>query len=561
HYKIWYFLFTPAISFVFPWDYLRFREVFQYLKSSLFKKRVTALNHGGIGGLDASHSSNNDILHNFTISVNKSTPDIFYYTFIVFWIIGMAIFIGVTIYANYQIHQIKKSATTIKDEKINKMLEMCKEVVGVKRKIMLQETSLITSPITLGIMQPYIFLPVKTKDEVSLNQLKYVLLHELSHQKGKDILINYIMWLFQIIYWFNPLAWIALKRMRIDRELACDASVLSLLDENGYKEYGYTIIQFAGKKHDRAYGQLSSGIGGTKKQIKQRIQSIANYSGDSPLLKWKGKVIYAFLGILVLFFTSVTSAIASSDNAYHFKEENVQYEDLSDYFNGFKGSFVLYDATKKQYQIYNRGMSEQRISPDSTYKIYSGLFALETNAISPKNNEQLWDGTIYPFEKWNENQTISTALGNSVNWYFQRLDNKVGKKRLQYYFHKINYGNEDLSGGIDNYWLESSLKISPIEQVKLLRAFDKNTFGFKEENIRSVKKALFIEGQKQDQLYGKTGTGTVNGKDINGWFIGFVKKDNHIFYFAINIQNKNGNANGTKAADIAKQILHEKHIF
>ncbi|MGV3467101.1 MAG: M56 family metallopeptidase, partial [Heyndrickxia sp.] len=128
HYKIWYFLFTPLISFVFPWDYLRFGEVFQYLKSSLFKKRVTALNHGGIGGLDASHSSNNDILHNFTLSVNKSTPDNFYHTFIAFWIIGMAIFIGVTIYANYQIHQIKKSAATIKDEKINKMLEMCKEV-------------------------------------------------------------------------------------------------------------------------------------------------------------------------------------------------------------------------------------------------------------------------------------------------------------------------------------------------------------------------------------------------------------------------------------------------
>ncbi|RTZ57626.1 hypothetical protein EKO25_01500 [Bacillus sp. SAJ1] len=49
--------------------------------------------------------------------MSKSTSDIFYHTFIVFWIIGLAIFIGVTIYANYQIHQIKKSAATIKDQK------------------------------------------------------------------------------------------------------------------------------------------------------------------------------------------------------------------------------------------------------------------------------------------------------------------------------------------------------------------------------------------------------------------------------------------------------------
>ncbi len=561
HYKIWLFLFMPLISFIFPWDFLRCGEMLQYLKSFLFMKSDTTLNHENLGKLDVSHSSNNDILHNFTISVNKSTPDVFYLPFMAFWIIGIAIFIGVTIYANFKVQQIKKSAVTIKDEQINELLEMCKAVVGVKRKIILQESSLISSPITLGIMQPYIFLPTKTKEEFSLKDLKYVFLHELSHQKSKDIVTNYVMWLFQIIYWFNPLTWLALKRMRIDRELACDVAVLNLLDERGYIEYGYTIIQFADKKHNHAFGQFSSGIGGTKKQLKQRIQSIANYSGDSHVLKWKGKIIYTILGIVMLFLTSLSSAIASTDNVYHLKEKNVKYEDLSAYFNGYRGSFVLYDATEKQYQIFNRKLSEQRISPDSTYKIYSGLFALETNVISPNNNEQKWDGTIYPFKKWNENQTITTSLGNSVNWYFQNLDNKVGKKQLQYYFHKIKYGNEDLSGGIDNYWLESSLKISPIEQVQLLSKLDNNAFGFNKANVRTIKKAIFIKGQKQKQLYGKTGTGTVNGKDINGWFIGFVKKDNNTYYFAINIQNNNGKANGAKAADIAKQILHEKHIF
>ena len=105
-------------------------------------------------------------------------------------------------------------------KKTNELLEACKKVVGVKRNIIVQESSLITSPITLGILQPYIFLPHKTLEEFSLNKLKYVFLHELSHHKRKDVFINYVMWAFQIIYWFNPLVWIALKRMRIDRELA-----------------------------------------------------------------------------------------------------------------------------------------------------------------------------------------------------------------------------------------------------------------------------------------------------------------------------------------------------
>lgn len=60
-------------------------------------------------------------------------------------------FIGSAIYANYQIRQIKKSSTSIKDQKINEMSEACKEIVGVKRKIILRETALIISPITLGL--------------------------------------------------------------------------------------------------------------------------------------------------------------------------------------------------------------------------------------------------------------------------------------------------------------------------------------------------------------------------------------------------------------------------
>ncbi|KQL53961.1 hypothetical protein AN964_10930 [Heyndrickxia shackletonii] len=117
HYKIWYFLFMPLISFLIPPDFLRLGDILPFLKNLLFMKRDTVMNNGSIDRLDDSHSSNNDILHNFTVSVNKSTSDIFYHTFIVFWIIGLAIFIGVTIYANYQIHQIKKSAATIKDQK------------------------------------------------------------------------------------------------------------------------------------------------------------------------------------------------------------------------------------------------------------------------------------------------------------------------------------------------------------------------------------------------------------------------------------------------------------
>ncbi|WP_144462742.1 BlaR1 family beta-lactam sensor/signal transducer [Siminovitchia fortis] len=561
HYKMWYFLFIPFITSFLPGDFFRIGEIYQHIKGLFFVHNGTAYKGERISGSDVYQAPNTDLLHDFTVSVNNSTPDFIHRALLGAWIIGMVLFIGVAIHANYQLHQLKKSAATIKNQKINEMLEECKEVVGVKKKIKLRETPLITSPVTLGILHPYILLPKNTRETFSLNELKYVFLHELSHQKNKDVFVNYAMWVLQIIYWFNPLVWYAFKRMRIDRELACDASVLHFLDESRHIEYGFTIIRFAEKKYSQAYGQFASGMGGTKEQIKQRIQSIAGYSRDSLLLKWKSKGICAALGIFVLCLSPLTTAIAVSNDVYHFSGKNTVYEDLSSYFNGYSGSFVLYDAATKNYQIYNREMSEQRISPNSTYKIYSALFALEENVISVKNNEQHWDGTVYPFEEWNKNHDLSTALGSSVNWYFQNLDQEIGKKQLQYYFHKIKYGNENLSGKLDSYWMESSLKISPIEQVQLLTAFGENSFGFKEENVRAVKNAIFIDEQKNGQLYGKTGTGMVNGKNVNGWFVGFVKHDDNTYYFAINIQSEKGDANGSKAADIATQILHGKHIY
>ena len=561
HYHIWYFLSIPIIAAFLPWNYFRLREGYNYFKSLPFFHREAPLKSERMNGVDASQAPNSAILHDFTVSVNKLTPDFVYHTFFTVWVIGVVLFVVAAVYSNYQIYQMKKSAVAVHNQKLNELLEVCKELVGVKSNVRLRETSLVTSPITVGIFQPYIFLPSKTLEAFSLNELKYVFLHELHHHKSKDLFVNYIMWMFSIIYWFNPVVWYAIKRIRIDRELACDASVLNLLDESGYIEYGHTIIRFADKKYDRTLEQFAPGIGGTKKQIKQRIQCIAKFSSDSLLLKWKSKVICSVLGIVVLFLAPITTVIASPDDVYQFSGENAVYEDLSSYFKGYKGSFVLYDPSKNQYQIYNREMSEQRISPNSTYKIYSALFALESNVISTNTNNQAWDGEIYPHEEWNQNQTLATALSRSVNWYFQYTDREVGRKQLQDYFHKIKYGNEDLSGELDSYWMESSLKISPIEQVQLLYAFEENQFGFKQENIQAVKQAIFIDEKKYGRLYGKTGTGMVNGKNVNGWFIGFVENGDDRFYFAINIQNKDGQAQGSKAVEIAKQILHYKKIY
>lgn len=106
-----------------------------------------------------------------------------------------------------------------------------------------------------------------------------------------------------------------------------------------------------------------------------------------------------------------------------------------------------------------------RVAPNSTYKIYNALFGLENNIITPENTFVEWDGTAYPFETWNADQTLPSAMSSSVNWYFQWIDEQLGAASIENYLHKIRYGNENLGDNFSSYWMESSLKISPIEQV------------------------------------------------------------------------------------------------
>ena len=61
-------------------------------------------------------------------------------------------------------------------------------------------------------------------------------------------------------------------------------------------------------------------------------------------------------------------------------------------------------------------------------------------------------------------------------------------------------------------------------------------------------------------LYGKTGTGCINGRDVNGWFIGYVETPDCIYFFALNI-GADSNAAGNKAADITMSILSDLQIW
>ncbi len=422
-------------------------------------------------------------------------------------------------------------------------------------------TAFLKSPIIVGFLKPCIYLPIHLISDYHESDMRYMLLHELQHYRHKDAIANYLMNFAGVLYWFNPFVWFALREMRNDREVACDTSVLKMLEEDDYEDYGNTLINFIEKVSFSPF-PFAASLSGNMKQMKRRIINIASYEKPTFCKKLKGMTAFILTTVLIMGLTPFISTYAADESRYQWKSssENISYVDFSKYFGKYEGSFVLYDLRNDVWSIHDIKHATLRVAPDSTYKIYDALFGLEEGVITPQDSFIAWNGENYPFEAWNADQTLQSAMASSVNWYFQSVDEQLGTTSVYDYIKEIGYGNKNMSGDFSTYWMESSLKISPIEQVELLTQLQNNNFGFAPENINAVKDSICLSSSDAGTFYGKTGTGRVDGQDVNGWFIGYIETADNTYFFATNI-GADSDATGGNATEITMSILSDMNIW
>lgn len=498
-------------------------------------------------------------IRDFAVSVDSQTSSTAGMVLIAVWLLGAAV-TGILVFLAYRrLRRIERSALPLENPDACRIFRQCCGELGIKRDVSVYTTLYLKSPVMTGIFRPRVLLPLDVALCSDGHTLRCILLHELNHYIHKDASANLLMNLAGIVYWFNPLVWYALRQMRNDRETACDSGVLELLDQNERTGYGHTLISFAEKF---TLFPFTSGIGSSMKQLEKRIRNIASYRTASPIVRVRGAAACILSVALVVSFVPFLPSFAGTDDHYDIEtdEKTVEQIDLSDLFGSYGGSFVLYDAGSDIWKIYNETEAGTRVSPDSTYKVYDALMALESGIITPESSSLTWDGTAYSFDAWNSDQDLTTAIQSSVNWYFQSLDRQAGRDTVADFYDSIEYGNRNTSGDISSYWMESTLKISPVEQVELLAELYYNGFGFSQKNIDAVKDSLKLSSGQTGTLSGKTGTGMVDGKNVNGWFIGYVEQAENVYFFAANIQGEEG-ATGSAASDLVLSVLRSYGIW
>lgn len=500
-------------------------------------------------------------MHDFALSVSRETPSVIGLILCGIWLTGILAMILLVIKSVSRLNAMKKSALPLQNKTVRILYHNCLREMKIKRKIPVYSTAFLKSPVIVGIFSPGIYLPIHLISDFNAADMRYILLHELQHYRHKDALAGFFMNFFGVLYWCNPCVWYALKEMRNEREVACDTSVLKLLDESDYENYGNTLIDLAEKVSLTPF-PFAAGISGSMKQLQQRIANISSYKKPSFFRKLKGFTVFATIGIILFALAPMLSTYAAKQSRYpwHIPSDKVSTIDLSAWFRGYEGSFVLYDLNGDTWKVYDMEQAALRTAPDSTYKIYDALFGLEEGVITPDDSFMAWDGTNHPFEAWNTNQDLLSAMQSSVNWYFEEIDRQIDAAAIEDYIRKIGYGNELVNANLPAYWMQGELKISPIEQVELLTALHNNRFDFALENINAVKNSIRLFSSEGKNFYGKTGTGRVDGQDVNGWFIGYMETAGNTYFFAANIQAAE-HATGKKASEISLSILSHMGIW
>ncbi|EOD4615550.1 beta-lactam sensor/signal transducer BlaR1 [Staphylococcus aureus] len=548
NYKVWYLTLLAGLIPFIP------------IKFSFFK--FNNLNNQEPTVESNSHNLNPNInttkpVHEFTTDIHKFNWDSIDNICTVIWIVLVIIlsfkFLNSLLYLKY----LKKQSLYLNEkekDKINKILFNHQ----YKRNIVIRKAESIHSPITFWYGKYIILIPSLYFKSINDKKLKYIILHEYAHAKNRDTLHLIIFHIFSIAMSYNPLIQIVKRKMIHDNEVEADRFVLNNINKYEFKSYAEAIMDYVLKTSFFNKNILSHSFNGKKSLLKRRLINIKEAN-----LKKQSKLILIFICIFTFFIMIIQSQflMGQSLTDYNYKkplQSDYQILDESKNFGSNSGSFVMYSMKKDKYYIYNEKESRKRYSPDSTYKIYLALFGLDRHIISDKNSRMSWNHNHYPFDSWNKDQDLNTAIQNSVNWYFERISNQLSKNYTSDQLKQLNYGNKNL-GSYKAYWLEDSLKISNLEQVIVLKNMMEQNNHFSKNEKKQLSSSLLIRKNENYELYGKTGTGIVNGKYNNGWFVGYVITNHDKYYFSTHLSDEK--ASGENAKLINEKILKEMGVL
>jgi beta-lactamase class D len=214
-------------------------------------------------------------------------------------------------------------------------------------------------------------------------------------------------------------------------------------------------------------------------------------------------------------------------------------EDLAKHFFdlGTVGTFVGYKVDDYLIIASDKVRSGEGKLPASTFKIPNSLIALETGVVAdPDKDVFKWDGVTRSIEAWNKDHTLRSAIAASAVPVYQEIARRIGAERMQKYVDLFEYGNRDIGGGIDQFWLTGNLRIDPIQQVDFVDRLRRGVLPVSKRSQDLVRDILPVTKVGDATIHAKSGLlGAEVGKPSLGWMVGWAEKGSQQTVFAMNM--------------------------
>lgn len=271
------------------------------------------------------------------------------------------------------------------------------------------------------------------------------------------------------------------------------------------------------------------------------------------------KTIAGSVWVIALLFSSCSSNNVKQDKS------------LKKYFDEHKveGCFALMNNATGKFTVYN--LSRYRDSsylPASTFKIVNSLIGLQTGKIVNDSMVIKWDGVKRWNEDWNKDLTMYEAFRVSSLPYYQEVARRIGKDTMQLWLDSLKYGAKlatdkvVIRTAVDSFWINNSIKITPDQQLGLVKRLYFDQLPFFKTYQEMVKRAMLFENNSNYRMGYKTGWGTTEKGHALGWIVGWIEENNHPYFFVLNIESPDRNFDMVPARmKILKDILKQLGFF
>jgi beta-lactamase class D len=216
--------------------------------------------------------------------------------------------------------------------------------------------------------------------------------------------------------------------------------------------------------------------------------------------------------------------------------------------NKVSGCFAIMNNATGQFTTYNLNRyRDSSYLPASTFKIINSLIGLQTGVISGDSMIIKWDGVTREISDWNKDLSMYEAFRVSALPYYQEVARRIGKDTMSLWLDSLKYGMRSvndtfrLRSAVDSFWIDNSVKITPDEQLGIVKRLYFNQLPFYKSYQETVKRAMLRESNTKYRMGYKTGMGYTEAGHLLGWVVGWIEENNHPYFFVLNLESADRN--------------------